>query len=124
MLGLHDTIVSPREYYFVAAFRSSPVDCSSIVVVLKRGRVELLSSCYNVLCNADFCGRIDGAKRQNMTSVGEVTTTVWRENVFLFFLPPCVIEPSLALLLAKRVSRPLDRTPTAITFLFVCNHNR
>jgi hypothetical protein len=36
MLRLHDTIVSPREYYsnLVASVRSSPVDCSGNTVVL------------------------------------------------------------------------------------------
>jgi hypothetical protein len=36
-----------------------------------RGRVELLSLCCNVVCG--FLRGIDGAKRQSMTSVGEVT---------------------------------------------------
>jgi hypothetical protein len=75
MLWLHDTIVSPREYYLVASVRSSPVDCCGCAVVLHVGG----SSCCLVaaiLCCAMQIFAEDRwrrANRQSMMSVGEVT---------------------------------------------------
>jgi hypothetical protein len=52
------------------------------------------SSCCLVAAMSctDFRGRIDGAKRQSVTSVGEVTAEEERGNVFLWALPG--IEPA------------------------------
>jgi hypothetical protein len=63
MLRMHDTIVSPREYYLVSSFRSSPVDCSgSAVFYLHVGGLSCCLYC-DVLCCAMwiFVDRIDGA---------------------------------------------------------------
>jgi hypothetical protein len=51
------------------------------------------SSCCLVaaMSYADFCGRIDGAKRQSVTSVGEITEDEGREK-FLCTQPG--IEPA------------------------------
>jgi hypothetical protein len=72
MLRLHDTIVSPREYYLVSAFRSSPVDCSGSTFFFLHVGGSNYCLVAAMSC-ADFRGRIDGAKRQSMTSVGEMT---------------------------------------------------
>jgi hypothetical protein len=48
-----------------------------------RGRVELLSLCCDVVCG--FSRGIDGAKRQSMTSVGEVTEEEGRGRKLFFW---------------------------------------
>jgi hypothetical protein len=59
-IRMHGTIiVSPREYYLVASFRSSPVDCcgSTVFFLSPRGRVELLSLLRCLVYDADFRGQ-------------------------------------------------------------------
>jgi hypothetical protein len=55
------------------------------------GRVELLSLCCDVVCG--FLRGIDGAKRQSMTSVGEVTAEEGRGRKCLLCAQPG-IEPA------------------------------
>jgi hypothetical protein len=63
----------------VASICSSPVYCCGCAVVLDVGGTSMLSflvQCLPVRCCSVLCGfsrRVDVAKRQSMTSVGEVT---------------------------------------------------
>jgi hypothetical protein len=86
---MHVTVtnVSHREYSdLVASIRSSPVDRCGCAVVLHVGGTSMLSfsgQCWPVQCCSVLCGflqRVDGAKRQTMTSVGEVTAEEGREK--------------------------------------------
>jgi hypothetical protein len=98
---MHVTVtnVSPREYFdLVASIRSTPVDfCGCAVVLLHVGGMSMLSfsgQCWPVRCCYVLCGfllRVDGAKRQTKTSVGEVTAEEGREK-FLCTQPG--IEPA------------------------------
>jgi hypothetical protein len=97
MLRLHDIIVSPREYSLVASLCSSLCSshCCGCTVVLHMGGsscclVATLLRCCSVQCG--FSGRIDDAKRQSMTSVGEVTAEEGREK-FLCTQPKSNRQP-------------------------------
>jgi hypothetical protein len=96
---MHVTVtnVSQRVLVLVASIRPFPVDCYGCAVVLHVGGTSMLSflvQCGPVRCCSVLCGflrRVDGAKRQSMTSVGEVTAEEGREK-FLCTQPG--IEPA------------------------------
>jgi hypothetical protein len=64
-----------------------------------RGRVKLLSLCCDVVCG--FSRGIDGAKRQSMTSVGEITAEEGRGR-------KCCIVPSRRTLAYETSMVPQD----------------
>jgi hypothetical protein len=75
----------------VTSFRSSPVDYSGRAVFLPPGRRDKLVVFFGAILTLAmlFCAmrisrilRIDGAKRQSMTSVGEVTAEEGTDKLF------------------------------------------